>query len=142
MDNDKHLHCILCPECQPCPGDKIIAKSGKEGIKIHTMRCKALKTLSYVSLLEAHRKSDPSSNTYIIYVKLQFSTQNKSIVDIIALFTTFSIPIFKFELAKLDDKHMLALIEGEVSNPAKLSFLFADMQKNQPSLSVVSKMIY
>ena len=142
VDNDKRLHCIFCPECKPHPEDKIIAKSGKDGIKIHTIHCKALKTLSYTSLLEAHWQSDAISNTYTIHAELQFSKTRKSMVDIIALFNTFSIPIFKFELAKLDDKYMLALIEGEVSNPAKLSFLFADLQKNQTSLSVVSKKVY
>jgi (p)ppGpp synthase/HD superfamily hydrolase len=141
VDNDKSLHCIFCPECTPHLGDKIIAKSGKEGIKIHAMRCKALKTISYSALLEAHWKSDNVSNTYTLQTQLQFPRDKVTIVDIIALFSTFSIPIFKFELAKIDENHMLASIEGEVSNPAKLSFLFTDLTKNHSSLEVISKSI-
>jgi hypothetical protein len=41
-------------------------------------------------------------------------------VEILSLFSTFSIPIFKFELAKIDNNYMFALVDGEVSNPAKL----------------------
>jgi hypothetical protein len=64
-----------------------------------------------------------------------------SIVDIIALFSSFSIPIFKFELAKSDENTMIATIEGEVSNPAKLAFLFEDLTKHHTSLEVLSKLI-
>ena len=64
-----------------------------------------------------------------------------SIVDIIALFSSFSIPIFKFELAKVNENSMLATIEGEVSNPAKLGFLFEDLNKHHSSLEVISKSI-
>jgi len=41
-------------------------------------------------------------------------------IEILSLFSTFSIPIFKFELAKIDDNYMFAFVEGDVSNPAKL----------------------
>jgi len=142
VDNDKSLQCIFCPECDPQPWDKIIAKSGKEWIKIHTMSCKALKTLSYLSLLEAHRKSDPLSNSYTIHFQLQYLKRKVTIIDIITFFTAFSIPVFKFELENLGDKHMLATIEWEVSNPAKLWFLFSDLTKNHESLEVISKAIY
>ena len=54
VDNDKHLHCFFCPECSPVPHERIIAKSTKDGIKIHAVSCKALKTISLESLLEAH----------------------------------------------------------------------------------------
>jgi hypothetical protein len=105
------------------------------------MKCKALKTLSYSSLLEAHRVADGESNTYILHTKLQFSTKKMSIVDIIAIFSSFSIPIFKFELAKIDENTMLATIEGEVSNPAKLGFLFEDLSKHHSSLEIAAKLI-
>jgi hypothetical protein len=37
---------------------------------------------------------------------------------------------------------MLATIEWEVSNPAKLWFLFSDLTKNHESLELISKAIY
>jgi hypothetical protein len=105
------------------------------------MHCKALKTISYSALLEAHRKSEQISNTYTLHTQLQFSKDKVTIVDIILLFSTFSVPISKFELEKITENRMVAFIEGEVSNPARLSFLFADLSKNHSSLEIISKSI-
>lgn len=103
------------------------------------MNCKALKTVSYNSLLEAHRKDEEKSNTYDIQVQIQFIKRNVTMIDIIGMFNVFSIPIIKFELEKINDKTMLAKIEGEISNPAKLGFLFSDLQKNHQGIEIVSK---
>jgi GTP pyrophosphokinase len=138
VDNDKLLHCIFCPECNPVPWDKIIWKSGRDWIKIHTLKCKALKTLSYSSLLEAHRKESETSTNYILNIQLKFSQKQMSIIDIIALFSTFSIPIFKFELWKEEWK-TIAKIQWDISNPAKIWFLLADLRQNHPWIEIVSK---
>ena len=138
VDNDKMLHCIFCPECNPSPWAKIIAKSGRDGIKIHTLKCKALKTLSYSSLLEAHWKESETSANYILNIQLKFSSKKLSIIDIIALFSSFSIPIFKFELWKVDWK-TIASIQWDISNPAKIWFLLADLRQNHPGIEIVSK---
>jgi (p)ppGpp synthase/HD superfamily hydrolase len=138
IDNDKLLHCVFCPECNPTPWDKIIGKSGRDGIKIHTLTCKALKTLSYSSLLEAHRKESESSTNYVLCIQLKFSSKQMSIIDIIAMFSAFSIPIFKFELWKSEWK-TVAVIEWDISNPAKIWFLLADLRQNHPWIEIVSK---
>lgn len=139
VDNDKLLHCVFCPECKPSPWDKIIGKSGREWIKIHTLKCKALKTLSYSSLLEAHRKEDEKPTNYTLHIKLKFSQKTMSIIDIIALFSTFSIPIFKFELEKLEWKMTIATIEWDISNPAKIWFLLAGIRQNYLWIEIVNK---
>ena len=138
IDNDKLLHCVFCPECNPTPWDKIIGKSGRDGIKIHTLKCKALKTLSYSSLLEAHRKDSETSTNYILNIQLKFSPRQMSIIDIIAMFSSFSIPIFKFQLDKVDWK-TVATIEWDISNPAKIWFLLADIRQNHPWIEIVRK---
>lgn len=140
IDNDKKLHCIFCPECEAKIGDKIVAKSWKEGIKIHSLKCKALKTLSYSALLEAHREGEPC-NVYQIHTDLRFENGKVTILDILMLFSTFSIPVIKFELVKEDDKHTIAEVVGEIWNPAKLGFFFSDLQANHPLVTVVSKEI-
>ena len=139
VDNDKLLHCVFCPECKPSIWDKIIAKSGRDGIKIHTLKCKALKTLSYSSLLEAHWKESEKSTNYILNIKLKFPQKKMSIIDIIALFSTFSIPVFKFELDKIDWKMTMATIEWDISNPAKIWFLLAGIRQNNSWIEVISK---
>ena len=138
VDNDKLLHCIFCPECNPTIWDKIIWKSGRDGIKIHTLKCKALKTLSYSSLLEAHRKNAEVATTYVLNIKLRFSQKNVSIIDIISLFSSFSIPIFKFELWELNWK-TVAIIQWDISNPAKIWFLLADLRQSYPWVDIMSK---
>jgi (p)ppGpp synthase/HD superfamily hydrolase len=37
VDHDKLINYELCQECTPRPGDKIIAKSDRHGIKIHVI---------------------------------------------------------------------------------------------------------
>ena len=62
-----------------------------------------------------------------------------SIIDIIALFSTFSIPIFKFELEKIDWKMTMATIEWDISNPAKIWFLLAGIRQNYSWIEIISK---
>ena len=60
----------LCLECKPISPQKIIARTGKDGIKIHTLNCKALKTLSFAKLLEAHRE-DKNTESYKLQIELE-----------------------------------------------------------------------
>ena len=55
IDGDKYLDVLFCPECKPQSGDPVIARSGKDGIKIHVMRCDALQRIDPIKLIEAHR---------------------------------------------------------------------------------------
>lgn len=56
VDCDQHLNYYFCPECKPQYGDRIIAKTGKGGIKIHTITCKAMSTIAFDKFMEAHRE--------------------------------------------------------------------------------------
>lgn len=47
---------VLCPECTPSPWNRVIARSWKDGIKIHTVKCNSLDTINTKKLLEAHWK--------------------------------------------------------------------------------------
>jgi hypothetical protein len=87
--------------------------------------------------LEAHRK-DEWPTTYTLNMHIRFLSSQMSIIDILALFNTFSIPIFKFELWKSDWK-TVAIIQGEISNPAKIWFLLADLRQNHPWIEIISK---
>jgi len=78
---------------------------------------------------------------YTIHMQVQFDQTKTSVIDIIALFSAFSLPIFKFELAKVEKNTMLVSLEGEVSNPAKLAFLLDDLYKHHSSLQIISKFI-
>jgi (p)ppGpp synthase/HD superfamily hydrolase len=54
IDGNKLSNYTICPECNPQNMEKIIAKTGRDGIKIHGVNCKALKTIAAGNLLEAH----------------------------------------------------------------------------------------
>jgi hypothetical protein len=54
IDGDHLSNYTLCKECNPTFHDKVIAKSGRDGIKVHKVECKSLKTISFEKLLEAH----------------------------------------------------------------------------------------
>jgi (p)ppGpp synthase/HD superfamily hydrolase len=39
VDGDILINYYFCHECKPKPGEKIIAKTGRDGIKIHAVNC-------------------------------------------------------------------------------------------------------
>ena len=39
VDGDTLINYYFCHECKPTPGDKIIAKTGRDGIRIHVVHC-------------------------------------------------------------------------------------------------------
>lgn len=54
VDWNKISEVSRCPECKPTRDNKIIWRSWKDWIKVHTLSCSALKTLSYKKLVETH----------------------------------------------------------------------------------------
>ncbi|MBP7847609.1 hypothetical protein KA013_00060 [Patescibacteria group bacterium] len=65
VDSDKEMDLGMCPECTPSYPEKVIARSGKDGIKVHTLACEAMKTMDYKKLLEAHWKGQRAA-VYIL----------------------------------------------------------------------------
>lgn len=75
VDNDPLINYYFCPECTPKVDQKIIAKTGRDGIIIHTIHCVSMKTISFDKLLEAHRYGS-SENTYLIKVEIKLSKKS------------------------------------------------------------------
>ena len=113
------MHCFFCPECKPTPQTKIISKSTQDGIKIHTTTCKALKTISLDSLMEAHRRSQEVV-PYFLNLRVRFLPKDLSVMEFIQLFVDFIL---------------------ELDNPAKASFLIKELKKYQSSLYILKKQI-
>lgn len=140
VDDDKHLNCIFCPECQPRIWDKIIAKSSKTWIKIHNMNCKALKTVSYESLLEAHWEEEPSTK-YRFDLKLKFRPHELTIVDFLQVFSQFNVPLLEMSIKHTDDWLVYVDFSLQIDNPAKISFVLKDLKKFSVSIEVLKKVI-
>lgn len=140
VDNDKHLNCIFCPECRPERETKIIAKSTKEGIKIHAMSCKALKTVSFESLLEAHWKDDPS-NHYQFSLQIKFSPRELIIVDFLQIFSQFNVPLLEMAIKHTEIGEVLVDFSLQIDNPAKIAFVLKDLKKFSLSVEILKKVI-
>ncbi len=140
VDNDKHLNCSFCPECQPKSEHKIIAKSTKEGIKIHTMDCKALKTVSFDSLLEAHWAGE-ESNRYRFSLQVKFSPRELTIVDFLQLFSQFHVPLLEMSIKSREDDEAIVDFTLQIDNPAKIAFVLKDLKKYSLSLEILKKRI-
>jgi hypothetical protein len=65
------------------------------------MTCKALKTVSYESLLEAHRAED-ESNSYRFDLKLKFRPNELTIVDFLQIFSQFNVPLLEMSIKHTD----------------------------------------
>jgi (p)ppGpp synthase/HD superfamily hydrolase len=75
------MNYTFCPECKPRPEERIIAKTGKDGIKIHTLKCRAIKTMSLLRLLEAHR-ANQDIGTYSFGVVLKIENKYGNLIYI------------------------------------------------------------
>ena len=140
VDYDKIINYQLCPECDPKLWDKIIAKTWKDWIKIHKMSCKALKTVSFDKLMEAHR-NNYQTQSYKVNIQLQTGKRHNNIIDIMTIFTELKIPILKFSIDNQDDGTWIINLESEFNNPAKISFLLADLKKNYADIKILKKWI-
>lgn len=138
VDNNKLLNCTFCPECKPWIDDKIIAKSSKFWMKIHKMNCKALKTVSFDNLLEAHRNNQ-KNNEYKFLLKIKMFNKNVSIIDIMSVFSELNFPISEFKTKNSVDGINLLTIESVIFNPAKIWFLLKDLKKYLGSIDILKK---
>ena len=140
VDGDELINYYFCPECKPAFGEKIIAKTGRAGIKIHSMECKSMKTVAFDKLLEAHRKGQ-EENQYQVDLEFKLSTKYGNIMNIVKLFSELHISVLQVSLRNLPDDTSLVTLESEFSNPAKIAFLLNSLKKFDDSVQIVKKKI-
>lgn len=101
IDWNKLSNYNLCPECKPHRPEKIIAKTGRDGIKIHEVNCKALRTIAPWNLLESHWEWE-EKNQYTIISTI---TANNSfnIINLLEIFTRFNIEISNFSISNTEN---------------------------------------
>lgn len=97
VDGDRLFNYTLCPECNPIVGQKIIAKAGRDGIKVHTTDCKSLKTISLEKLLEAHRDGAPTNN-YGVSIELVIFNKYSNLLDIMTIFSDLRLVILQVSI--------------------------------------------
>lgn len=141
VDADQRLNYYFCPECKPTTGDRIIAKTGKDGIKIHSLLCRSMKTISFDKFLEAHREWQ-EENLYQVSIEFKLSTKYGNIMNIIKIFTELNVSVNQVSLKNLPDAMSLVTLESEFVNPARISFLLNSLKKYDDSIHILKKRIF
>jgi (p)ppGpp synthase/HD superfamily hydrolase len=140
VDGDTLLNYYFCPECKPRLGERIIAKTGRDGIKIHSVSCRSMKTISFDKLLEAHW-ADEAENMYKLHMELKISTRYGTIMNVIKIFSELNIEILQVSMKNLEDGDSIVILESAFTNPARITFLLNSLKKIDDSLQVLKKKI-
>ena len=140
LDDNKITNYILCNECKPEAGQRIIAKTGKDGVKIHNLNCKSLKTISFDKLLEAHREWQEKTN-YKVSMELRIYNKYWSILNIMTTFSELNIIILQISIKNNWDWSSTISLESEFSNPSKIAFLLNNLKKYDDSIHFIKKII-
>lgn len=141
VDSDLHLNYYFCPECKPQLGDRIIAKTGRSGIKIHTLSCRSMKTIAFDKFLEAHREGE-KENLYQVAIEFKLTTKYGNIMDIIKIFSELNVSVTQVSLKNLPDGMSLVTLESEFINPARIAFLLNSLKKYDDSVHILKKRIF
>lgn len=141
VDGNHYLSFSLCPECNPNLQDKIIAKSTRNGIKIHDLECAGLKTVSFDSLLEAHRENnDPT--IYHLILKMRLKSDEITILDMIQTFAQFNVPLVEMSVHSHQNKQLTVSFTLMFQNPAKIDFLLKDLKKYGSSIVLLRRKLF
>lgn len=140
VDGDTLINYYFCHECKPKPGEKIIAKTWRDGIRIHAVDCRGIKTIAFDKLLEAHWLGE-DDNIYKVWIELKVSNKQGNIIGMMKIFNELHIPVLQVSLKNLQENMCLFIFETEFSNPGKIAFLLNSLKKYDDSLKVVKKKI-
>ena len=140
VTNQWNITYQFCQECLPETDHKIIAKSGKDAMKIHTVECRALYTASFDKLLEAHRQGE-KENAYTIRMTLQMPNKPGNLVIIMSTFADLHIAINSISIESSQDELFTVAIESLHNNPTKISFLLNDLKKHYDFVTILKREI-
>lgn len=140
IDTYKTFDYQVCPECKPQLSDTIIAKSDRHGIKIHTLSCKALSTISLDKLLEAHREGKDVS-TYTL--SMQFGVKNKPgiISRMVLMFQDLHIGLENLNIDTMNDGTITISIQSVFQNPSKIAYLLKSIKQHEQVIKIMKRTI-
>ncbi|NOZ44173.1 MAG: bifunctional (p)ppGpp synthetase/guanosine-3',5'-bis(diphosphate) 3'-pyrophosphohydrolase [bacterium] len=137
VDLDKRINYKLCPECNPKPGTQIIARTGKDGIKIHNTQCKAIKSINFSKLLEAHRLKDQASE---YKAEIVLHIQNSvNVIDILRLFSDLQINLTQINIKDISNHEKKIILHIRFQHPNKIALLLNDLKKQSNSIKIIRR---
>jgi len=140
IDWDHLSNYSLCKECNPSAHDKIIAKSGRDWIKVHRTDCKSLKTISFDKLLEAHREWQETNN-YWVFIELKIFNRYSNLLDVMTILWDLHIVILQVSIKNNWDWTSSIFLDSEFKNPARIAFLLNSLKKYDNSIKVHKRRI-
>jgi GTP diphosphokinase / guanosine-3',5'-bis(diphosphate) 3'-diphosphatase len=129
---------FMCPECRPTIQEKIIARSWKDGIKIHRIDCVALASVSPEKLLEAHREWSDISR-YTCNLKLHCHDKPWVLLDLLWIFTSLTLNIAKIHSENVDAQYQYVYITCDTSHPSKLSYLIKELKTKSDTIKIIKR---
>lgn len=140
IDDSLLLTYDLCPLCKPTPHDKTIARSGKDWIKIHTMSCKALQTLSLDRLIKT-RRSHHETTMYHFDLEITIDTKNMNLIALLSILQELWISIESVKVDKPSNFSYVVIIQFSHENPSKIWYVIHYIQKHYADIISIKKKI-
>ena len=132
------LNYTLCPECDPTYPHKIIAKTGRNWIKIHNIKCKALKTVHPENLLEAHWEWENAKNYSVITTIL--ADKDINVMKFLEVFMKINIEINSFSVkSDKNDSKKIIKITRWINNPSQSTMIRNEIKKFWNSIKVINR---
>lgn len=140
IDDSQLFEYELCPQCLPQGRDKIIARSGKDGFKIHSLQCKALQTVALDKLIKAHR-SEQTPSLYHFTIELYLNTRHVNLITLLSTLQDLGIAIESVNIQRPNDLSYHIHIQFSHENPSKIAYVIHYIQKNYGNNITIKKKI-
>lgn len=137
IDGNHNFEYEICPECNSIES-QIIAKSSKDGIKIHHIGCKALNTIGYEKLIAAHY-NDKDPSMYIFKLTLDIVNESWNLSKVLGIFQSYNLNIKHISFMNTKHDSSLGDITLELSNPWKAHFILKDLLSLSGQVKIVEK---
>ena len=129
IDDSSLFEYQFCQLCSPKPYEKIIARSWKDGLKIHTLLCNSLKTVHFNKLIKA-RRSSQEQQLYFFEIVLQGQSQQTNIVALLTTLQWLKITIEEVTIQRPDPLSYTIIIHSHHENPSKIAYFIDYIQHN------------
>lgn len=140
IDDSHLLSYELCSLCKPQPWDTIIARSWKDGIKIHTIQCKGLQTVSLDKLIKA-RWENTEEKSYHFDIEIHIENNNINLISLLSILQELWISIESVKINKLSEKIYTIFISFSHTNPSKIWYVINYIQKHYANIITIKKRI-
>lgn len=140
IEDSSLFQTFFCPECNAKIWDTIIWKVTKEWVKVHNVNCKALKSVNFDKLVEAHRSWELKRNYEVVFSFDLWDTV-ENVISILNIIQWFSMTILNINTFKDKNKTDRLNVIVWVSNPTALAFA-KDTLKRQKNIFKSFKILF